>query len=141
MALYRRVIRIVILHTGLHCRAYSRRHVRKTLTEGRPLPPPKPAERHPHFWFELRDDTDHAIYWRTMWRPFMHTIETTSGQRPGQLRHLENPNVRGAFDMLIPDVPAAHHIVLFSSPLDASGVLQPAVEVFRADVYSIREVP
>ena len=137
MPIYTEVIRILIYHEGLTCTARYRRHVNMTITEGRPLPPPEAARRQPGFWVELRDAAQNTLYWDTMWRPFAHTLETTTPD--GQLGHGEHADPRGVFDVIVPDIPGAHEIVLFSSAIDVDDVLQPATQIFAADIQAIHK--
>jgi hypothetical protein len=138
MAIYNNVIRIVIFHEGLTCTARYRRHVKMTITDGRPLPPPASGHRQPGFWVELRDDAHNTLYWATMWRPFTHTIETTTPD--GQLGHAGHADPRGVFDVIVPDIQGAHEIVLFSSSIDVGEELEPARQIFAAEIQSITKV-
>ncbi|MFD9323066.1 peptidoglycan-binding protein, partial [Streptomyces sp. NPDC060053] len=79
------------------------------------------------FWYELRGDQDEVLYRRTRHQPI-----TVLAEVPADDGSLESPAVdipQGVFELLAPILPGARRLVVFSSPLRADGLDEPATAV------------
>jgi hypothetical protein len=102
----------------------------------RPLPadPLQVPQNAAGFWVELRDAADRPLYRRVTQNPVRFAAEFPTGEsdRPLAWGDLDEP--RGAFVLVVPDLPAAQTVLLFSSPLGSEGSGKPASELVRFDL-------
>jgi hypothetical protein len=88
---------------------------------------PLPSTRHCGFWLEVRDAGARVLFHRVLHEPFQRTIEVHSPDNPIRI---DRPGPqRGAFEVLIPDVPGAATLVLLGSPLQRERASEPAREL------------
>jgi hypothetical protein len=60
------------------------------------------------YWLEVRDDKGNLLYWRPIHDPMRQDIESY-GDAPGApLRRQPASAMKGEFEVLVPDLPAAH---------------------------------
>jgi hypothetical protein len=99
------------------------------------LPPPtEQTERRGEselagFWFELQDGAGRTVYRRTTEHPIRTRAEVPRGD--GSFVNQASIARSGSFSLLVPQVPDAREVVLFSSPLDAPDRPMPARELAR----------
>jgi hypothetical protein len=98
---------------------------------------PPPAEPEPikegqaGFWYELVDADGRQLYQRVVHNPIRVEDEIYSSEPNAAIlrRKIEVP--RGTFELLVPNVPGAHSVILFSSPLEPAESGRPATELAR----------
>jgi hypothetical protein len=98
---------------------------------------PPPAEPEPikegqaGFWYELVDADGRQLYQRVVHNPIRVEDEIYSSEPNAAIlrRKIEVP--RGTFELLVPNVPGAHSVILFSSPLEPAESGRPAAELAR----------
>lgn len=64
------------------------------------------------YWIELRDAAGEALYRQVIPNPFRMTAEVHSPEPGRQPRHVPTVAPEGAFQVLVPDLPGAHEVVL-----------------------------
>lgn len=131
--------------------AYEGREVRLERVERRRMrslapstPPPEPGQV--GSWLELRDAGGALVYHRALHDPLRETIEL-HGREPGVApRRVPNPVRAGRFQVVVPDMAAAHVLVLFGPPGEATDVdasvplaRHELAELRRRDVNRLRE--
>jgi hypothetical protein len=99
------------------------------------LEPVKPEERS-GFWVELQDRRGRALYRRSMPHPLIRRSEA-HGDEPGP-RTVMWVEERGAFSVVVPNLPAAAELVMFGSPTDKPEFPAPAAELLRAPLREER---
>ena len=80
-------------------------------------------------WVELRDVRNRVLYQRVVSQPIRFETETF-GERPGDplgWRPVADPS--GSFALVVPDLPDAERVALFSPPLKAEAAGEPASEL------------
>ena len=98
---------------------------------------PPPAELEPikkdqaGFYYELVDTHGRPLYQHVIHNPIRLEEEIFSSEpnAPILTQKVEDP--RGIFELLVPDAPDAHSVILFSSPLDPAESGRPAAELAR----------
>ncbi|HYN28616.1 MAG TPA: hypothetical protein VES95_01910 [Dermatophilaceae bacterium] len=80
-------------------------------------------------WFELQDDSGRPRYRRPMPHPLLLRSEGPE-EEGGAPRTVIWAPQRGAFSLVVPDVPEGD-VVVFASPVDRPDVPQPAGEILR----------
>jgi hypothetical protein len=92
-----------------------------------------PREKvHGGFWVELHDADERVLYYQVLNNPIRPMLDDYSPD--GTIRAVPNRNRAGEFELLIPDMPEAQTLVMFSSPLDRRRALRPATELARFDL-------
>lgn len=81
------------------------------------------------FWYELRDAANHTLYRRGMQNPIKYFVEVRSSdpRRPLEWQKVNQPH--GDFVLIVPELPLAETIRLFSSPLGHEATSKPAGEL------------
>jgi hypothetical protein len=85
------------------------------------------AGKNSGFWIELCDSDNRVIYYRVLHNPIPYTVESYSPDQKIHIRQVES--IKGKFEILIPDIPEATKILLYSSPLNLERSLEPAREI------------
>ena|SRR5690242_9172615 len=96
-----------------------------------PAPPSDPLE-HPDeagFWSELRDENDTPLYRQVVQNPIRIDAEVYSDESDPPIQRQRLDGVGGTFDLVVPDLPEARTIALFSSPLEPETVGEAATEL------------
>ncbi|MFJ7249772.1 peptidoglycan-binding protein [Kitasatospora sp. NPDC098652] len=91
--------------------------------------PPPATDGLAGFWFELRGDQDQVLYRRSRHQPVPVLAEVPGDGDDGSLRSPAVDSPQGGFELLAPVLPGARKLVVFSSPLRADALDQPATEV------------
>jgi len=97
-----------------------------------------PQAGQPGYWFEVRDAEGRLLYHRVLDDPLQHSLEVFSDDPQSSIQRVPNPNRRGEFQLVTPDVPNAAIFILFGPPLDATTELQPAQELLRYTYAELR---
>jgi hypothetical protein len=98
---------------------------------------PPPAEPAPiqkgqsGFWYELTDAHGRQLYQRVVHNPIRWEDEIYSAEPNAPILRQKIADPRGTFELLVPDVPNRHSVVLFSSPLEPAESGRPAAELAR----------
>jgi hypothetical protein len=67
-------------------------------------------------WVEVRDDTGHGLYRQILADPVRHGYEVHSPDPGEPSRQVEAPAPSGVFQVVVPDLPGAHDVVLHRLP-------------------------
>jgi len=101
---YTHTLRITFIHDGPNLEINRIQRVAM-------LAPASQSAQHENqagYWLEVRDDKGNLLYWRPLHDPMRHDIESY-GDAPGApLRRQPASATKGEFEVLIPDLPAAH---------------------------------
>ena len=90
------------------------------------------------FWVELRDGRGRRVYQRVVHQPIRFEVEVFPERRgdPIVRRPVDHP--RGTFSLLVPDLPDAQTVVLFSSPLEPEKSGEAASELLSVQLRTGR---
>ena len=86
----------------------------------RPAPPSDSLdyEEEAGFWSELRDENNTRLYRQVIQNPIRNDVEVFSDDPDATLQRQRLDVFGGSFDLIVPDLPEARTIALYSSPLD-----------------------
>jgi hypothetical protein len=130
---YRKTIRLTFQYEGENIRLIHRENV-AMIAPGLVFPLPKKGES--GFWYEVRDDRGRVLYSLAKFNPIRFEREVFP-EDPKQSPHwVKIKKPAGIFELLVPDIPEATEVVLFSSPLKPEESGKPAEEIGK---YPIRE--
>jgi hypothetical protein len=74
----------------------------------------RPTSEHQGFWYELQDASERTLYHRGIQNPVRSDVEVFTGE-PGRTMHRKEVDApRGTFELLVPDLPTAHSVVIFA---------------------------
>lgn len=94
------------------------------------------------FWIELHDREGRAVYRRILHNPIMFSAEVPAdkSETGGEsFTNLRRNNPRGTFFIVVPNIPAAETLVIFSSPLGYEAAPEAAEPIFRVSLRNNRE--
>jgi len=103
------------------------------------VPPAEPAsdqEERAGFWFEVRDSEDRPIYRRGTQNPLRSHLEVFPPE-DASFTHVEMPEPRGVFSLLVPDLEGARTLALVGSPPSRAQGLAAAQEIRRFDLTEL----
>lgn len=105
-------------------------------------PPSEPLDRGERrarsgFWVELVDPEGRALYRRVMQHPIRTRAEVPDEE--GGFTNRVSVARQGTFSVLVPNLPDAAELVLFSSPLERPQAPEPAEAVVRVPVREREE--
>ena len=124
----KRALRLTFAYEGSTVRLVSSQTVDMILPPSHPL---EAGKNETGFWFTLADAAGKPVYRRIIHNPMPLDREVFS-QGPQQSVHrLEAPKPNGSFVVLVPDVPQARTLMLFSHPLELKSATGPAKELVR----------
>lgn len=130
-----RTLRLTFEYEGGAVRLVSRQSV-EMIT---PAPHPTPITAgQTGFWYELRDHAGRVIYQRALHNPIRFDVEVFSDDPEEPIHRRPVDNLRGTFELLVPDTLEGDTVVIFSSPLDPERAAAPATELSRV---SLRQGP
>lgn len=81
------------------------------------------------FWIELQNKGGQSLFHRVLYRPIPYTVEKHLAD--GSMKLVADTPGEGEFEVLLPALPDAETVVLYSSPLDLKRSLEPAEEIGR----------
>ena len=122
---YRTTLQITFAYDGERVRLVDIRR-RQGIAPGSPLPTPV-AGKNSGSWVELRDGQDRPLFYRGLHNPVRYMVEEHLPD--GRIRAVPGPPETGTFEVLLPDIPEAASVVLFSSPFDMEHSGEPAEEI------------
>jgi hypothetical protein len=97
-------------------------------------------ERHVGFWYELRDADDKVVYRRAIHNPIQVHYEVFSPAGSLVRRPIENPG--GTFEIVVPELAGAPHLVLYGTPHPSAAPVGPAsAEAARPPVPRVGTEP
>jgi peptidoglycan hydrolase-like protein with peptidoglycan-binding domain len=96
-----------------------------------------PTEGMSGFWYELQDAQGLVIYRRGRHMPIAILAEVPSDDQNPELVSIPLDAPKGTFQLLAPILPRAQSLVLFSSPLDANQMDQPATVIASFDLSQL----
>jgi hypothetical protein len=85
-------------------------------------------------WFEVRDAKDEVLAYQRLHDPFQIRAEHHSPE--GQIEVFERKVETGEFELLVPALPEAESVVVFSSPVEPGRTADAAKEVARFELKS-----
>ena len=129
---YRSTLQITFAYDGERVRL-ARIERLQGIAPGSPPPAPKVGENSGS-WVELRDAQDRLLFYRVLHNPVRYMVEEHLPD--GRIRAVPGPAEAGTFDVLLPDIPEAASVALFSSPFDMERSGEPAEEIGR---FPLRE--
>ena len=131
----RTTIRMLFSYKGEKIELISEEPVAK-IAPGPTLPLPERGQS--GFWFEVIDREGRRLYVKGIFNPVRFEVEVFP-EDPKDVpywRRIAHPS--GFFELLVPDIPQAEEVVLFSSPFDPEKSGEPAKEIAR---YSLKKKP
>lgn len=107
-------------------------------------PPSENLERHQPerrsgFWVELQARDGRTLYRGVIRHPIRASAEVVAEE--GGFTNQVSVAERGAFSLLVPNLPEADDLTLYSSPIDRPHLPEPATELMRVPVREPREEP
>jgi hypothetical protein len=103
------------------------------------VPPADPAgdpDEQAGFWFEVRDREDRPIYRRSTQNPLRTHLEVFP-PKDASFTHVEMPEPRGVFTLLVPDLEGARTLALVGSLPDRAEDFAAAQEIRRFDLTEV----
>ena len=124
-------LRLTLSYEGSNVRLVSRQRVEMVSPQSDAA---ASRQGQPGFWYEVRDEKDRTLYRRVVQNPLRFAAEIRSDDPEWPLSWQEVRHPRGDFVLLMPDLDAAHALVLFSSPMERGAPPGPAEEIARIDL-------
>jgi hypothetical protein len=91
-------------------------------------------ERSSGFWVVLRDGNGSPLYRRVTSNPIQRSVEVPSDDPKRPLERHEVASPEGVFVVLVPDLPEARNVALFSSPATQERSAVAAREIASFDL-------
>lgn len=114
---------------------FDRLELEMTALPTNDLEPFKPEERS-GFWVEVQDQRGRALYRRSMPHPMVRRSEAHADEAgPRTVMWVEE---RGAFSVVVPNMPGGAELVMFASPTDQPEIPRPAAEILRVPLRERR---
>jgi hypothetical protein len=126
-----RALRLTFEYAGSEVRLVSRQRVAML------VPPPDPAgaeEEQAGFWYEVQDAQGRPIYRRRAPNPVRTDVEVFSPDPNEPFTHVEMPEPRGVFTLLVPDLEGARTLALVGGPPGPEQGVRAAQEIARFDL-------
>jgi hypothetical protein len=90
------------------------------------------------YWVEIRDARGRTLYQQVLSRPIRHDYEVFSPEPGVPPQRVAAQELRGVFQVVVPDVKAGHEIVLFGRPTLDELQTRPPRQLVKA---TLRETP
>lgn len=119
-------LRLVLIYRGGEVTLDQALRVRMRLLPSDDLPERMPQEPLSGFWYELQGDDGEILYRQITAHPIRSWAEIPDEEDPRGLVPVEFLPEEVVFTLVVPDVPRAKQLVLFSSPLDRPSASAPA---------------
>ncbi len=100
---------------------------------------PPPQANQAGYWFEVRDSNGNLIYHRVIHDPIRTDLEVFSDDPTQSITRIPNPNPRGEFTLLVPDLPAANSFTFHGVPPQAKTPFAPSQELLRYSFDELRK--
>ncbi len=128
---YRFTLRLTFAYEGENIRQVSSTRVQM-------LAPYAPFTPQPEgdigFWIELQDREGKRLYAQAFNMPIRYAVEDYSPE--GKIKRVSLAEPKGEFELLIPDIPEASALVMYTSPLNVENEMEVAKERARFDLRS-----
>lgn len=111
----RRALRLTFAYEGREIRLTGVQALEKQVRPSAPLREPADEKPRSGFWVELQTSDGKPLYRQEMNNPVRFHAEVTDGKRGFTNQPIAEP--RGVFFVIVPEVPEAEQVVVFSSPL------------------------
>jgi hypothetical protein len=129
---FNRALRLTFEYEGSNVKLISTQSVEMM------LPPTQPLEKHENetgFWFTLSNAQGKPVYRRTIHQPIAYDREVFSNDpKQPSVQRIPIDKPKGTFVMLVPDVPEARIVQLYSHPLTVGGRGQATSEIGRFEI-------
>jgi hypothetical protein len=97
------------------------------------------------FWFEITSDKQNVLYRRVIDNPIKTDIEVFSDEKETEsISRYKISDIKGAFSIVIPDIPEAEGLDLFGSPIKEEkgertlDIKKPSTKIFHLDLKDNR---
>lgn len=97
---------------------------------------PPPPKGQAGYWFEVRDAKGELVHHRPLHDPVRNDLEVFSDDPKQSITRVPNPNPRGEFTVLVPDLPDAAALILMGPPMGKP--FAPSVELLRYSFDQLR---
>ena len=126
---YNKALRLTFEYEGPTVKLVSAQSVEMILPPSHPL---DTQQEQAGFWFTLTDAQGKPVYRRAVNNPISYDREVFSNDPAHpSIQRVPVPKPKGTFVVLVPDVPDARIVQLFSHPLQPAAQGQPARELAR----------
>jgi hypothetical protein len=128
------VVRFVFSYEGTNLAVVSQDRVEMLAPDSDTLDGQQDSPRS-GFWLELHDEADRPLYTRVLESPLAQHVEVFSPDPALSAARYPVDSVSGTFFIVVPDLPDAHSLILYGSPLGTTpGHEEPAREIARFDL-------
>jgi hypothetical protein len=103
-----------------------------------PAVTPAPQAGQAGYWVELRNAQGELLYHHPLSNPLQVDFEVFSNDPKQPLMRVPNPNPKGEFTVLVPDVSGAATFILNGPPTGAATQFEPSKELLRLTLDQIR---
>ena len=131
-----RATRLTFEYEGESLRLISRHTMEKRTPPSDAMEGREKSREQSGFWFELRDREGRALYRRVLHNPMQMSAEVLSDNPERSFERHPISNPRGTFFLLIPDLPEAQTVSIWSSPMEPEAALKAAREIAS---FSLRD--
>jgi hypothetical protein len=129
-----RAIRLTFSYEGNNIKLISRQNIEKVLHS--------PVqnyiqENHTGSWYELSDDQQRLLHRQIIDNPIKVDVEVFSDNTTESISRHRLSDIRGAFSIVIPDIPDGKNFDLFSSPVISEGMRglqEPPTKIFHVNL-------
>ena len=125
----RRALRLTFAYEGGEIRLTDVRDLEKQVRPSAPLPDREDDKGRAGFWVELQTGDGKPLYRQVMNNPVRFHAEVPDGK--GGFTNRPIPQPRGVFFVIVPELPDADQVVIFSSPLGPEAKPAAAAPVAR----------
>ena len=126
---YNKALRLTFEYEGSNVKLVSVQSVDMILPPSHPL---ETKDAQSGFWFTLSDGQGKPVYRRALQNPIRYDREVFSNDPAHpSIQRVPVDKPKGTFVMLVPDVPEARTVQLFSHPLEPAAHALPAKELAR----------
>lgn len=126
----RRAVRFAFSYVGTEIRLEARQFLDVQTPSSDPILDPERDKPQSGFWIELHDHEGRAIYRRILHNPLMFSLEFPADMS-GEFMNMKHSKPRGRFFIIVPNIPAAETLVMYSSPLGYATAPKAAEPVLR----------
>jgi len=99
---------------------------------------PCPEEGQSGNWFEVRDEKDTLLYHRVLHDPMPTSVEVFSNDPQQSIFRIPEPDPKGQFTLLVPDLPDARQFVFHGTLPDAESDFPPSRPLVRRSFDELR---
>jgi hypothetical protein len=133
----RHALRLTFEFEGEEIRLVNRQELQKRTAPSDPVEARANRNRS-GFWIELQGARNRTLYRLVMDSPIERSVEVPTGNREQPYRRHTVAHREGMFFAIVPDLPEAETVAIYSSPTDPAAAAERAREIARFD---LRERP